>query len=66
MCDFLLDRETGHLPAGKVCSTVGDNGVGEFEATHYVLLEKLDNLFPYDFREWHHLDPFGEVVGVYE
>jgi len=53
------------LLAGKVCSVVGDNGVGESEATHDILPKKLDNLLISDFRKWHCFNPFGEVVGGY-
>ena len=67
MCDFILGAETGHLLAGKVPSIVGDDGVGESEAAHYILSEELDNLLPGDFREWHYLDdPFSEVVSGYQ
>ena len=40
--------------------------VWESEAAYYVLPDKLDNLFPRDFRDWHHLDPFGETIGGYQ
>jgi len=50
------------LLAGEVRSFVGDNGVGESEAAHYVAPNELDNLLPGNFGEWHCLDPFGEVV----
>jgi len=46
-------------------SLVADNGVQESEATHDVLLKKLDNLLINDFGEWHRFDPFGEVVVGY-
>ena len=64
--DLVLGTEAGYLLAGKVSSVVGDDGVGEPEAARYVLLEKLDNLMLCDFREWHCLDPLGEVVGSYQ
>ena len=57
MCDFILGAETGNLLAGKVRSIVRDV-VGESEAAHYFLPEKLDNLLPDDFGEWHCLNPF--------
>ena len=57
--DFVLSAETGYLLLTNF--VVGD-GVGEPEATHYVLTEELDNLLPGDFEEWHCLDPFGEIV----
>ena len=65
MCDLVLGAETGHLLVGKVRPVVEDDGVGEPEAA-YLLLEKLDNLLPNDFGEWHCLDPFGEVVGAHQ
>jgi len=49
--DLVFKTEVDHLLAGKVCPVVGDNGVGEFEATHDVLPKKLDNLLTNDFRE---------------
>ena len=66
MCDFVLATETRHLLAGKVRSFVRNNGVGESKAAYYILLQKLDNLFPGDFEEQFCLDPFGEVVSGYE
>ena len=67
MCDFVLVIKTCHLLAGKVRSIIGDNGMEEPEATHYVLSKELDNLLPGDFREWHCLDDlFGEVVSGYQ
>jgi len=65
MCDFILGAETGHLLAGKVRSIVRDV-VGESEAAHYFLPEKLDNLLPGEFRKWHRLDLFGEVASGYQ
>ena len=41
--DLVLKVEVGHLLAGKVYPIVGNNGVGEFEATHNILPKKLDN-----------------------
>ena len=48
MGDLILRAEVGHLLAGKVCPIVGNNGVGTSEATHDVLLKKLDNLLTND------------------
>jgi len=66
MANLVLGAEAGYLLAGKVRFIVGDDGVGGPEATHYVLPKKLDNLLPGDFREWHCLDPFGEIVSGYQ
>ena len=66
MRDFVLITETLHLLAGEVCFIVRDNGIGELELVYYVLPKKLDNLLPGDFKEWHYLDPFGEVGGGYQ
>ena len=41
MGDLVLGVETGYLLAGKVCSVVGDDGVGEPEATHYFCQRNL-------------------------
>ena len=65
MC-FVLGTETRHLLAGKIHFIVEDDGVGESEAAHYILREELDNLLLGNFREWHRLDPFGEIVGGYQ
>ena len=65
MGDFLLGVEACYLLAGKVRSVIRNDGVGEPEATYYVLQEELDNLLSGDFRERHCLNPFGEVVGGY-
>jgi len=65
MFDFVLDAETGHFLTCKVSYVVENDSAGESKATHYVLLEKLDNQLHGDFGEWHHFDPFGEVVGGY-
>jgi len=62
MGDLILGAKAGYLLASEVRSVVGDDGVGEPKATHYVLPEELDNLLPSDFGERHCLDPF-EVVG---
>ena len=56
MGDLILRAEVGHLLAIKVCPVVGDNVVGESEATHNILPMKLDNLLSNDFGEWHHFD----------
>jgi len=64
--DLILRAEAGHLLAGKICPVVGDNGVGDFEATHGVPPKKLDNLLSSDLGEWYRFDPFGEVVGGYQ
>ena len=48
---ILYSAEVGHLLASKVYPVVGDNGVGESEATHNVLPEKFDNLLSSDFKE---------------
>ena len=61
--DLVLGTKIGHLLASKVHSVVLDDGMGKPEAAHYVLLEKLDNMLLGDYREWHCLNPFGEVVG---
>jgi len=74
MCDLVLGAESGNVLgaesgnvlAGKVRSVVRYDGTGEPEAAHYVLPEKLDNLLSGDFREWHCLNPFGQVVGGYQ
>jgi len=66
MGDLILGAEAGYLFADKVRSIIGDDGVGEPEATPYVLPEKLDNLLPGDFGERHCLNPFGEVVVTYQ
>ena len=47
--DLILRAEADYLLACKVCSVVGDNVVGVFEATHDVLLKQLDNLLSSDF-----------------
>jgi len=65
MDKLILGAEAGHLLAGKVCSVVGDNSVGESKVTHDVLPKKLDNLLTSDFGEWHCFDPFSEIVGGY-
>ena len=65
MGDLILGVEAGHLLAGNVHSVVGDDGLGDPEAIHYVLPQKPDNLLPGDFGERHCLDSFGEVVGGY-
>ena len=54
MGDLVLGAEADYLLAGKVRSVVGD-GVEEPEATHYVLLEELDNQLFGDFGEWYRL-----------
>ena len=66
MCDLVLIIETRHLLTGEVRPIVKNNGVGESEVAHYVLPKELENLLPSDFREWHCLDSFGEVVGGYQ
>jgi len=66
MGDLLLGVEDGYLLACKVCCIIGDDGVGEPEATYYVLSEGLNNLLPGDFRERQCRDPFGEIVGGYQ
>ena len=63
--DLMLGAEVGHFLAGKVCYVIGDNGVGESEATHDVLPKKPDNLLTSDFGEWHRFDSFGDVIGGY-
>ena len=63
MGDLILCAEAGYLFAGEVRSVAGDDGMGELEATYYVLAEELGNLLPRDFREGDCLDSFGEVVG---
>ena len=60
--DLVLGTKIGHLLASKVHSIVLDDGMGKPEAAHYILLEKLDHMLFGDFREWHCLNPFGEVV----
>jgi len=40
--------------------------VGESEATHDILSKKFYNLLSNDFREWHRLDLFDEVIGGYQ
>ena len=40
MGNFILGAEVGYLLTGKVPSVVGDDGVGEPEAAHYVLPER--------------------------
>ena len=49
--DLIRRAEVGHLLAGKICHIIGDNGVGESEATHDILPKKLDNLLTSDFGE---------------
>jgi len=49
--DLVLSVEAGYLLAEKVHSVVGDDGMGEPEAAHYILPEELDNLLLGDFRE---------------
>jgi len=63
MGDFVFGAEVHYLLAGKVCSIVGGDSVGESEVAHYVLSEELDNLLPVDFGKWYCLNPFGEIVG---
>ena len=41
MGDPILSAEAGQFLAGKVCSVVGDNGVGESKMTHDVLSKKI-------------------------
>jgi len=64
--NLILSAKADNLLAGKVCPVVGDNGVGESEATYDVLPKNFDNLLSSDFEEWHRLDPFSEVVGGYQ
>jgi len=49
--DLILRAEAGHLLTGKVCPIVRINGMGESEATHYILPKKFDNLLSSDFGE---------------
>ena len=66
MENLILRAEADYLLASKVYPVVEDNGVRESEVTHGVLSKKLDNLLTSDFGEWHHFDPFSEVVGGYQ
>ena len=65
MDDVVLCAKAGHLLTGKISSVVGDDSVGDPEATCYVLPAELDNLLPADLGERHCLDSFGEVVSGY-
>ena len=66
MGDIVLGIELGHLLAGKICSVVRDDSMGDPKATYYVLPEELDNLLPADFGERYCLDLFDKVVGGYQ
>jgi len=61
--DVVFGAEAGHLLAGEIGFVVGDDSVGDPEATYYVLLEELSNLLPADLGERHCLDLFGKGVG---
>jgi len=63
MGDVIFATEAGHLLAGKISSIIGDESVGDPEATYYVLSEELNNLLHAYLRKWYCLDPFGELVG---
>jgi len=66
MGDVVFDTKVGHLLASEISPVVGDNSMGDSEATYYVLSEELDNLLLGDFGERYCLDPFGKVVGGYQ
>jgi len=46
--DLVLGAEVGYLSADEVCPVVGDDVVGEPEATHDVLPKEFDNLLSND------------------
>ena len=59
-------RKSWPLAYWQNSSVVGDDSVGDLEATCYVLPAELDNLLPADLGERHCLDLFGEVVSGYQ
>ena len=63
--DHVFRTKVSHLLVGKVYPIVRDNCMGKSKATHDVLPKKLDSLLTSNFGEWHHFDPFGEVIGGY-
>ena len=66
MGDVVFGAEVGHLFAGEISSVVGDDSVGDPEATYYILLKELDNLLFADLGELYCLDPIGKVVSCYQ
>ena len=65
MGDVVFGAEAGHLLAEEISSIVGDDGVGDPQATYYVFPVVLDNLLPANLEQRHYLNPNGEVAGGY-
>ena len=63
MGDTVFGTEAGYLLAGEISFVVGDDSLGNPEATYYVLPEELDNLLPADLGERYCLNLLGKVVG---
>ena len=66
MGDVVFDTKVGHLLASEISPVVGDNSMGDSEATYYVLSEELDNLLPADLGERHYLNPLGKIINGHQ